>query len=83
MELNGKKINFLGDSITFGHGVADPENIYCNRIGKKYGATVRNYGISGTRFARQHVPSNRPVLLRPCGGDGSRCGYHRGLWRNK
>ena len=56
MELNGKKINFLGDSITFGHGVADPENIYCNRIGKKYGATVRNYGISGTRIARQQHP---------------------------
>lgn len=67
MELNGKKINFLGDSITFGHGVADPDNIYCNRIGKKYGATVRNYGISGTRYALQTelLPWEQSTLHRP------------------
>lgn len=28
MELKDKIINFLGDSITEGVGVADPENIY-------------------------------------------------------
>ncbi len=57
MDIQGKKINFLGDSITFGHGVTEQDNIYCNRIGKKYGAVVRNYGISGTRIARQTVPT--------------------------
>ena len=53
MELNGKKINFLGDSITAGHGTTDPSKIYHALIAKEYGATARNYGISGTRFAKQ------------------------------
>ena len=54
MELEGKIINFLGDSITEGAGVYDPQNIYVARIGRMCGLKVaNNYGISGTRIARQ------------------------------
>ena len=34
MELKGKKINFIGDSITEGARVASPENFYPNLIKK-------------------------------------------------
>ena len=53
MELKGKKIAFLGDSITEGVGVADMENAYWNRIAKATGAQSYGYGISGTRIAIQ------------------------------
>ncbi|MBQ7836847.1 MAG: SGNH/GDSL hydrolase family protein [Clostridia bacterium] len=54
MELNGLKANFLGDSITEGYGVADPEKIYLNVLKNEYGlAEARNYGIGGTRLARE------------------------------
>ena len=59
MEIKGKKVNFLGDSITEGYGVSAPEFSYVNVFAKKFEpALVRNYGISGTRFAHQfvHVP---------------------------
>lgn len=62
MELKGKKINFLGDSITFGSGVADPENIFWNVIARENGAVCRGYGIGGTRIARKRVPSAEPVF---------------------
>lgn len=58
MELQNKKINILGDSITEGVGVSAPEKAYPAVLKEKYGlAEVRNYGISGTRFARQHKPT--------------------------
>ena len=53
MELKRKKINFLGDSITEGHGTSAPENIFLNRLSRATGATANNYGISGSRIARQ------------------------------
>ena len=53
MELKGKKINFLGDSITEGVGTSSKEKMYVNIIAEKYGAICRNYGISGTEIARQ------------------------------
>lgn len=54
MELKGLKANFLGDSITEGYGVADAENVYWNVLKREYGlAEVRNYGIGGTRIARE------------------------------
>lgn len=58
MELLGKKINLLGDSITEGAGALDWANCYAERL-KRMGlfAAVRNYGISGTRIARQRKPS--------------------------
>ena len=58
MDIRGKKINFLGDSITEGCGVANKENIFHARLAKEYGlAAARNYGIGGTRIAPQHKPS--------------------------
>ena len=54
MKTEGLKIVFLGDSITQGVGVDDPENIYARRIYRELGfAEMKNYGISGTRLARQ------------------------------
>lgn len=60
MELKGLKINFLGDSITEGHGTADKENIFWKILGRSVGAQVRGYGIGGTRFAMQKAPSANP-----------------------
>ncbi len=58
MEIKGKKINFLGDSITEGVGVSSPEFKYVEVFARKFEpALVRNYGISGTRFARQTKPT--------------------------
>lgn len=55
MELKNKKVNFLGDSITEGVGASSPENNYVSVFEKISGAKVRNYGLSGTRIARQTV----------------------------
>ena len=53
MELKGKKINFIGDSITEGARVEHEENFYPNIIKKAAGlAEARNYGISGSRIGR-------------------------------
>lgn len=62
MEIKNKKINFLGDSITEGHGVADKNNIYLNRLLAEVPlAKARNYGIGGTRIAPQRHQSENPV----------------------
>ena len=63
MELKGKIINFLGDSITEGAGVSDIANCrYDNVIHREYGlAAHNNYGIGGTRLAYQSVPSDKPA----------------------
>ena len=53
MELKGKKILFLGDSITEGVGPSDLEHVYWKLLGKRTGAYCVGYGISGTRIARQ------------------------------
>ena len=61
MELKGKSIVFLGDSITEGVGASCIENRYSDvlvriaDLGENY-----NYGISGTRFARQIGSPERP-----------------------
>jgi len=61
MELDGRKIAFIGDSITEGVGVADMANRYDNRLKKILGLKeVFNYGISGSRIAHQSVPSEIP-----------------------
>ena len=62
MELKNIKANFLGDSITEGHGTSDcATKPYHQVIASKYGmAIARNYGISGTRFAKQTKPSTNP-----------------------
>ncbi len=62
MELRGKIIDFLGDSITEGYGVADrSQNRYDNRLKAACELkVVYNYGIGGTRLAHQRVPSEKP-----------------------
>ena len=58
MKLEGKIINFLGDSITEALGVSDQSKTYYARLKEKYGLKkVNGYGISGTRFAEQITPS--------------------------
>ena len=60
MNLQGLKINFLGDSITEGHGCSSDAAKFTSLIAEKYGAVTRCYGISGTRLARQTKPSENP-----------------------
>ncbi|HIT84289.1 MAG TPA: SGNH/GDSL hydrolase family protein [Candidatus Ornithomonoglobus intestinigallinarum] len=58
MELKNKTIAFLGDSITFGVGASAPDKVYHSLIKEKYGLKeALNFGVSGTRFAKQHTPS--------------------------
>lgn len=69
MELKGKKINFLGDSITEGAGTSGPNAVYHSLIKEKYGLKeARNYGIGGTRIARQteitSLVRDRDFILR-------------------
>lgn len=61
MELKGKIISFLGDSITEGVGVENKLNRYDNVILNKCELKqVYNYGVSGTRIAHQIKPSEKP-----------------------
>ena len=62
MELKGTKINFLGDSITEGAGASAPENKFTMLIEREYEAICQNYGIGGTRIAKQHTPSDNPIF---------------------
>lgn len=53
MDLKGLKINFLGDSITFGAQV-QPDEIFHAVLKEEAGLSeARNYGIGGTRYALQ------------------------------
>lgn len=60
MNLSGLKINFLGDSITEGHGCSCDEKKFTSLIASEYGAITRCYGIGGTRIARQTQVSCDP-----------------------
>ena len=51
------RLAFLGDSITQGSGASNIEFCYVSQVGKMLGAKVINYGIGGTRIARQKAPS--------------------------
>ncbi len=76
MELKGKVVNFLGDSITEGVGVEDQTKRYDVRLAKLWELKkANNYGISGTRFAHQHRPSE------PASFDLNFCG--RSLYMDK
>ncbi len=68
MILEGKKISFLGDSITEGIGTSGVEHRFSSLIGQ-WGecAEVKNHGIGGTRFARQTVPTQELWDLDFCG----------------
>lgn len=59
MDLTGKTIDFLGDSLTEGVGVVDRErNRFDNIIRRECGLKkTNNYGIGGTRIAHQFYPS--------------------------
>ena len=62
MEIKGKSFNFLGDSLTEVNGHLPLEWRYVNVFERKYSpGTVRNYGIGGTRIARQQTPSANSV----------------------
>ncbi len=62
MNIQGFKVNFLGDSITEGVGVTDIENCrYDNRLVEMCKlSAVNNYGIGGTRLAHQIHASEKP-----------------------
>lgn len=60
MELYQKKIAFLGDSITEGHGVSDPARCYWNVVARRSGALCYGYGVGGTHIAVQRTPSPEP-----------------------
>ena len=71
MELKGKKINFIGDSITEGARVEKEENFYPNIIKREAGlAEARNYGVGGSRIARlpkeklEGIPSDEDFNMR-------------------
>ncbi len=58
MKLEGAIINFLGDSITEGHGTTSFEYTFPHLIKEKYNVKYAyNHGVGGTRIARQKVPS--------------------------
>lgn len=62
MNIQGFKVNFLGDSIAEGIGVTDPENCRVdNHLKKLCGLShVNNYSVSGTRLAHQFHPTDKP-----------------------
>ena len=57
MELKSKKVVFLGDSITEGKCIANPDDIYHAVFARMTESTAVAYGIGGTRIAKQKVPS--------------------------
>ncbi len=62
MDLKGKNIVFLGDSITQGSGASSPKKCYVSVFEKITKVKkVYNCGIGGTRIARKTVPSETPV----------------------
>ena len=55
MDLKGKKVAFLGDSITEGCAASSAEKIYHQVIKADLGlGSALNYGVGGTRIAPQH-----------------------------
>lgn len=60
MKLEGAVINLLGDSITECVGASRPENGYPNVLAREYGVKINNYGICGSRIARQRVVTSGP-----------------------
>lgn len=58
MELKGKTINIVGDSITRGAVASCEECKYIHILERFSGATVVEHAKSGTRIAKQLQPSN-------------------------
>ncbi len=60
MKIEGKIINFLGDSITEGIGLDDVKDCYDRVVARKCKTKeIRNYSISGSRLAHQTKPSTK------------------------
>lgn len=58
MQLSGKVFDFLGDSITEGCRVSASDKVFHQLIARQHGMQwCYNYGVGGTRIARQVVPS--------------------------
>ncbi len=67
MELKGKKINFLGDSITEGFGTSCEAAQFSRVLADMAElGEIRNYGIGGTRIANQHKVENDVDSLSYC-----------------
>ena len=61
MKLEGKIIDFLGDSITEGAGLTDMNDRYDNVLKRKYNPKATfNHSIGGSRLAHQQKPSEKP-----------------------
>ena len=61
MKLEGSVINFLGDSITEGIGASCEETCFVRVLEREYGLKkANNYGIGGSRIARQVVITDAP-----------------------
>ena len=60
MEIRNKTFHFLGDSITEGYGLSDINFSYWKLLEKNDQASVKGYGIGGTRFAIQRIPTPEP-----------------------
>ena len=54
------KINFLGDSITAGAGAEKVENMYTYLVAKRFCAQECNFGVCGTRIAKQVRRTQNP-----------------------
>ena len=62
MNLQGATVNFLGDSITAGSGASCPENRFVSVLAREFGLKrANNYGIGGSRIARQTVVTDSPM----------------------
>jgi len=72
MNLTNQKINFLGDSITEGYCAANNFG-YVDILARDFGVIARNYGIGGTRIARQRIPSEETKC------DRDFCGRYRDM----
>lgn len=58
MDLINKNAAYLGDSITYGFGASDNGHVYHQLIKKEYKLNkVYNFGVYGSRIARQYVKS--------------------------
>ncbi len=65
MDLTGKTLCFLGDSITAGHGVSDPDNRYHQQAARLLGMKeAKVYGVNGSRIAPQHHPTEDQMVLK-------------------
>lgn len=69
MELKGKNVYFLGDSITFGVGPSDDSLSYHALLAKEMGFTAHNRGLSASCIARKvesfyDIEDKMPFCLR-------------------